>query len=366
MRLPRWVGGRHAGPDPASLARRDRALLRLRTGVGGHDLDDRALADLEPDVADMVGLARSCGAPLQPVVAAALDGAERRRRVADERLAAIAPARTVARSLLALPVLAVPGLAAVTGADLGAFFLDDPLGRIVLGVVGVLLAVAWLWMRAILARADRPQQHRPTAPRWLVVVVPLAWWLAGPVPGVVVAVLVAARMRPRPSEPSPHLPLATDLVAVAVSAGHDLPAALRLAGDRLDVGARGEDRGDGRGDGRAELARALRATAMDLALRPELPADGRPRDSHVDDREVALGPLGPTVRELATTGAPGAPVLRDLAVRLRADDAARERAAVARLPARLTFPTALVLVPATVLAIGAPIVLDGLARVAGP
>ncbi|MBY5161787.1 hypothetical protein [Salsipaludibacter albus] len=362
MRLPGLASGRRAGSDPASLARRDRALLRLRTGVGGHDLDDHALADLEPDVADMVGLARACGAPLQPVVAAALDGAERRRRVADERLAAIAPARTVARSLLALPILAVPGLAAVTGVDLGAFFLDDPLGRIVLGVVAVLLAVAWLWMRAILSRADRPQQHRSTAPRWLVVVVPLTWWLAGPVPGVVVAVLVAARMRPRPSEPSPHLPLATDLVAVAVSAGHDLPAALRLAGDRLDVGGRG----DARHDGRAELARALRATAMDLALRPELPADGRPRDSHGEDRELALGPLGPTVRDLATTGAPGAPVLRDLANRLRADDAARERAAVARLPARLTFPTALVLVPATVLAIGAPIVLDGLARVAGP
>ncbi|MFP4234382.1 MAG: hypothetical protein ACLFUG_05585, partial [Nitriliruptoraceae bacterium] len=60
------------------------------------------------------------------------------------------------------------------------------------------------------------------------------------------------------------------------------------------------------------------------------------------------------------TGAPVAPSLRHLARELRADDLARVLAAAERLPAQLTFPTALCLLPATVLLVGAPIVHTGL------
>ena len=59
-------------------------------------------------------------------------------------------------------------------------------------------------------------------------------------------------------------------------------------------------------------------------------------------------------------GAPVAPSVRHLARELRADDLARVLAAAERLPAQPTFPTALCLLPATVLLIGAPIVQTGL------
>jgi hypothetical protein len=49
---------------------------------------------------------------------------------------------------------------------------------------------------------------------------------------------------------------------------------------------------------------------------------------------------------------------------LRADDLARVLAAAERLPAQLTFPTALCLLPATLLLVGAPIVHAGLAAAA--
>ena len=65
-------------------------------------------------------------------------------------------------------------------------------------------------------------------------------------------------------------------------------------------------------------------------------------------------------------GGPLVPALRALAREVRADRGAAAESAALRLPARLTFPTALLLLPATVLAIGAPIVLTGLASFSGP
>jgi pilus assembly protein TadC len=64
-------------------------------------------------------------------------------------------------------------------------------------------------------------------------------------------------------------------------------------------------------------------------------------------------------------GAPAGDALRRLATDLRADDLARALAAAERLPAHLTFPTALALLPAVLLAVGAPIVHAGLAAAGG-
>ncbi len=65
----------------------------------------------------------------------------------------------------------------------------------------------------------------------------------------------------------------------------------------------------------------------------------------------------------SAVGAPVGPALRRLAADVRADELARVLAAAERLPVRLTFPTALCLLPGTLLLIGAPIVSAGLGAV---
>ena len=72
------------------------------------------------------------------------------------------------------------------------------------------------------------------------------------------------------------------------------------------------------------------------------------------------------VADARDAGGPLGPALRSLAAHVRADRGAARHQQAMRLPARLTFPTALCLLPATVLAIGAPIVASGLSAVGGP
>ena len=93
----------------------------------------------------------------------------------------------------------------------------------------------------------------------------------------------------------------------------------------------------------------------------------------MDDAAPSAATVPPTCARLAEVladgleaGGPLVPALRALAREVRADRGAAAESAALRLPARLTFPTALLLLPATVLAIGAPIVLTGLASFSGP
>lgn len=130
----------------------------------------------------------------------------------------------------------------------------------------------------------------------------------------------------------PDLDELADLLATALAGGTSTSAALRIVG-AVGVGDR----------------RALDR----LALAAEL---GR-----LDDG--VSGPLQPLVRVLAATrrwGAPAAASLRALATDLRAERLADALAAAERLPALLTVPTALFLLPASVLLLGAPLVADGL------
>ncbi len=339
------VGGAADGPAARS------ALLRVRALGSAAVADERVLADLDPFVATLLRLARDQGAAVGPVLEAATAAADQRRLTAAEVAAAIAPARTVARSLVSMPVVAVPILGAVAGADLVGFYLRDPLGRVLGVVVLVLLGVAAAWMRVLLA-ADGSRSTSPRA-AWALAALGAVVAVIGPVvPGVaLVAVgLVRARSAGEPAGPSPHLAVVADLAAVALAAGHDLAGALRMAADHLPS-AVPHARSDV-----APLVVAVRVLALELVLRPVSRGDVEPTD-----QDPTIAPLAAAVRALAAAGAPGVEVLRGLARRLRDDDARRGREAAARLPARLTFPTALVLVPATVLAIGAPIVLQGLA-----
>lgn len=127
-----------------------------------------------------------------------------------------------------------------------------------------------------------------------------------------------------------------ELVATALSSGMPLPLALRAVGEV--AGAHG---------------RALVATAMAIELDLGDPSD--------DDHD----PLTVLVLEGWRLGAPLVPVLRRHATSQRADQRARVLARIERLPVLLAVPTALCLLPGTVLLVGAPIVHVGLRSVVG-
>ncbi len=345
MTADRGTIGRHR--DSATLD----PLLAVRVHGAAAALDDGVLATVDPVVGSALRLARDHGAPMGPVVRAATAAAAQRRALADDVAAAVAPARTVARTLVGLPVVAVPVLGTIAGADLVGFYLGDPVGRGLGIVVVALVALGAAWMHVLVAAVGRPRPG--PGPAWpFAVAAVLALVVVGVVPGLLLAIVAIVRRHrvggPAPSDP--HLPEAVDLAAVAVAAGHDLSTALRIAADHLAAALPTVDT--------TPLARHLRALGLGLVLDP--PDPHRP-----DHDDASVAPLAAVVRALATSGTPGVDVLRDLAGRLRDDRARRDREDAARLPARLTFPTALVLVPATVLAIGAPIVVEGLAGVTG-
>lgn len=156
--------------------------------------------------------------------------------------------------------------------------------------------------------------------------------------GVALARLTTNRMlRPSPAATSDEI---YDLAATAMSAGLPAGAALRAVGDALP-----------------ERAPELRALAMELELGV---APGECGRAHPE-----LSALDAVLRTASTWGAPAAPALRRTARDLRADERARVQAATERLPALLTFPTVLFLLPASLVLVGAPLLATGLEVVAG-
>jgi len=129
-----------------------------------------------------------------------------------------------------------------------------------------------------------------------------------------------------------------ELVASALSGGSGSAAALRAVAGIVP-----------------HHARRLRRLALDIDLGVHRPANGDEPPAFVRLREV--------LTTSGEVGAPAAPTLRHLARDLRAAELARLMAAAERLPAQLTVPTTLLLLPVTLLLVGAPIVASGLARV---
>lgn len=152
---------------------------------------------------------------------------------------------------------------------------------------------------------------------------------------VVGLVLVRLLVR-RAAAPPDDSDEVADLIASAVTSGLAIPAALRAAIPHLPHAA-------------DVLARMALALELDRPLTVPEPYD----------RILAA------LRATAVWGAPAAPALRHLAEDLRSERHHRALEAVERLPALLTFPTALFLLPASVLLVGAPLVADGLAAAAG-
>jgi Flp pilus assembly protein TadB len=127
-----------------------------------------------------------------------------------------------------------------------------------------------------------------------------------------------------------------DLVAIGLNGGLPPAAALRAAADCLP-------------DHRGELRRA--ALALELGTRHDAPPE--------IDRIVDC------LTEAGRFGAPAAPAMRRIGREMREASMHRALTAAERLPARLTFPTALFLMPAAVLLVGAPLIALGLSTVAG-
>lgn len=305
-------------------------LARLRLAQGG---DATAVPGLSERARRAVTLAVASGADVRAgldAVAAAEADRRRARRALD---VALAQSRAVAGGLLAAPVLFVPLLGGVLDADLVGFY-TQPVGWLVGGVVALLLTGGALAVVGLLRRARRalvpgpgPRPRRGTATAaalavgWLV-----AWWAAP-----LTWLLVAGRRGPAlPAE----VDEVADLLATALAGGAAPAEAVREVA-RL----------------RADLADALARLAFDLD-------QGRAVDEGL---EAPLDRIAALLHTAADRGVPVEEGLRRLAADLRADDLARALAAAERLPVHLTFPTALALLPAVLLAIGAPVVHAGLA-----
>lgn len=156
-----------------------------------------------------------------------------------------------------------------------------------------------------------------------VLVLAACLWLAG---AGVVRRLVRSALRPARSGagPSPEL---LDLVGIALLGGLTLPAALRLAA----------------AEGPAQAAGRTSAAAMWLELGARGPSPG------------GWESVGPRLAAAAADGVPLAPLVAALAAAARSAEHQRSLQCAARLGARLTLPTTLLLLPAAMLVVAAPL-----------
>jgi len=257
-----------------------------------------AAAALPPRLRRALDLARSVGAPSLPALDAAVAAADDEEHRRRALRIATAQARTVAVGLVVLPLLALPLFGAVAGVDVVGFYAA-PAGRAV-AAISLGLLVLGAAIAALLLR--RAATDRPDRPGGL-----------------------------------SDLDEVADLVATAASAGAPIGFALRATAQVLPHHA-------------AQLERLALVIERGVTA-----ADPPPPTGDGLDRIAAL------VRTSLAWGAPVAPSLRRLARDVRAERLAAALARAEGLPARLTFPTALCLLPATVLSIGAPLLASGLA-----
>ncbi len=316
------------------------SLLRLRIAAGLDPGDDR---ELSPRLRRLVAVARQVGAPIAAAIDAGLAAEDDQRQAERAVEVASSQTRVVAGGLLAAPLILVPGLGRLIGADLIGFY-SSALGILVL-VAGLgLLGTGALIVAVLLRRVRR----RPTSTSGRAGGVAgallaglVVWWIIGPIVALPAAVgmWITARRAHQPVE-SGEVEEAVELIATALGGGVSTAQALRVAAGELP-----------------DLAVELRRLAFDLEVGTAPDPDGeRGRTTSIDRLSAVLA----TANDL---GAPVAPTLRRFAAELRADELARVLAAAERLPAQLTFPTALCLLPGTVLLVGAPIVHAGLQTV---
>lgn len=182
----------------------------------------------------------------------------------------------------------------------------------------------------------------PAAMRVACAAVALAW-VGGPAATIVVGALVLAavahrrmtvRARVDDRDADEEL-LAVDLIALGVSGG-------------------------------LSFAQAVGIAASTVTGTPHLRLRAIQRRLTAGSGSLALdGPLGEVARvadRSAASGAPLGPGLRAVAASVRSDRAAVDSARLARLPVRLLFPLALLILPGFILLAVGPTVISGLSR----
>lgn len=162
---------------------------------------------------------------------------------------------------------------------------------------------------------------------------------------VVVAALVLA-LRPRRVR-----------VKAATPTGPDLETLATLVALALDAGM-----SPGRG-----IALAARFTHPQLA-REALTLERRSRlaglSAALRTADGSAAPLFRTMARAAETGAPSADALRSFAERLRAESRLAAQVRLRRLPVKLVFPLALLMLPGLVLMVSGPALIEVLERFA--
>lgn len=312
---------------------RDLDRVRLRVAAGA---DPGDVTSLGHRTATLVRVATDAGSPLLAALDAAADAEDDARRAARAIEVASAQGRAVAGGLLLAPLLLVPAGGRLFGVDLVAYH-RTPLGTVTGGLGLLLLVLGAVTAWRVVASVGAPA--RPASPAWprLLTVAAAAGAAVAlhPLAGVLVFGVAVVRGRPRPLPPDPAVADAAELAATAVGGGLPPAAALRLAATELP-----------------DLAPALRRLAFDLE-HGNAPVELPP----------GVDRLAAVLTDADRLGAPVGPTLRRLAADVRADELTRVLAAAERLPVRLTFPTALCLLPGTLLLVGAPIVQAGLGAV---
>lgn len=323
---------RSTGPGPTA---RDLDRVRLRVAAGADPGDTSALG---PRTATVIRVATTAGSPLLEALDAAAAAEDDVRRTDRAIQVASAQGRAVATGLLVAPLLLVPLGGRLFDVDLLAYHRTT-VGMLTGAVALSLLAIGAVAAHRVVAAVGRPPHAGRAGPNraMLALAAVLVGAVVHPLAGVALLGGALVRASRRGPVADPRVADAAELAATAVGGGLPAPAALRLAAAEIPA-----------------LAEALRRLAFDLE-----------HGTTPTDMPSGVDRLADVLTDAGRLGAPVGPTLRRLAADVRADELARVLAAAERLPVRLTFPTALCLLPGTLLLIGAPIVQTGLGSVLG-
>lgn len=319
------------------------SLLGLRVAAG---FDADPDPSLPPRLQRLLMMAREVGAPIAEAIDAGLAAEADRQQAHRAITVASAQTKVVAGGLLGAPVILVPGLAKLVGADLLAFY-SRGVGLLVLALGGGALLVGAGVIALMLRRVQRAVAvAERSRPRWLLGagVAGAVVWFVGPAIAAVVAIAVAVSTRHRVRGIDPEsVEEAVELIATAHAGGVTAAQAIRLAAQHLP-----------------EIRPVLHRLAFELEF------DRVTTSPHGISPRAGVAQADPLEQLRAVLvsadlfGAPVASTLRRLGTELRADQLARTLAAAERLPAQLTFPTVLCLLPGSIALVGAPIVQAGL------
>jgi len=310
--------------------------VRLAAASGSHRI---AFDRLDPDTCVVLTAASDIGAPLSLAAEIAHDRMVHQADVARAVAVASAEARSVAGFLLVAPVVLLPLTGRVLDVSIWTVF-SQPLGVGVLGVAGMLYAFGFGVIRQLrhglhapVVGTDTPKMGgRLFFAAALIMLGVLRGSVGFVVVGVVVLVLVRARRFQTSTVTVGQVAQATEVVVLSTTAGQSVPHALRRAATMVPAGAR-------------DLRQI--AFALECGVQPAV------------ERGV-LGQFGAIAWQAHHDGAPAVAVFRQFATQVRADEQAVLLARASRLSARLTIPTTLFFLPATVLVMIAPVIAHGL------